>query len=126
MDRPKPWRLTEKGKARRRAWYKTPKGRDYARSRAKQYHAKHKTRISEQRSLKRATDLGVDLTHVTPRPDNCEACGSALKVCLDHCHEKNVFRGWLCSRCNLALAYVNDDPLVLTALVEYLTKGSSK
>lgn len=38
-----------------------------------------------------------------PPPLFCEICGSTKRICMDHCHEKKVFRGWLCNACNLTL-----------------------
>lgn len=37
-----------------------------------------------------------------------EETGKAMAV--DHCHETNTFRGFLCHRCNTGLAWFNDDP----------------
>lgn len=60
-----------------------------------------------------------------PRPDACEVCGilaSELKksLCFDHDHMTGKFRGWLCTRCNVALGMVRDNPNVLRALIDYL------
>jgi hypothetical protein len=60
-----------------------------------------------------------------PRPDHCEVCGSLpihnkKILCLDHCHETNTFRGWLCNGCNAALGMARDSPDILRALARYL------
>jgi hypothetical protein len=59
-----------------------------------------------------------------PRPESCECCGghndSGQKLHLDHCHGKNVFRGWLCFRCNMGLGYFKDDPERLRRAIAYL------
>ena len=55
-----------------------------------------------------------------PRPDVCDACGKPGRICFDHCHKTNEFRGWLCHRCNLALGYVDDDIEQLKRLIAYL------
>lgn len=65
-----------------------------------------------------------------PCPSNCEACGipvSELKkgLFLDHCHKSNLFRGWLCTRCNVALGMAKDDPEILLLLIKYLEKYGS-
>jgi len=40
---------------------------------------------------------------------------------IDHCHETNKFRGWLCHRCNRALGGFCDDITFLNRAIEYLT-----
>ncbi len=66
-----------------------------------------------------------------PEPPNCEACGipslelSRKKLFVDHCHKTNEFRGWLCTKCNVALGMVNDDINKLTLLIKYLHKYGS-
>ncbi len=57
-----------------------------------------------------------------PRPDSCEVCGAIGKICLDHDHKTNKFRGWLCTRCNVAIGMVKDNSETLIALSEYLKK----
>lgn len=39
---------------------------------------------------------------------------------LDHCHERDIFRGWLCHGCNRSLGGFNDDPEVITRALAYL------
>ena len=61
-----------------------------------------------------------------PCPDTCEVCGAVQsrgtgrRLDFDHCHEANVFRGWLCNPCNLALGNVKDDPERLRKLADYV------
>ena len=53
----------------------------------------------------------------------CEICHqSGKKMCLDHCHETNVFRGWICDDCNIALGRVREDVKVLQAMIDYISK----
>lgn len=44
---------------------------------------------------------------------------------LDHCHDTDSFRGWLCHKCNRALGGFNDDTSLLQNAIEYL-KGKLK
>jgi hypothetical protein len=60
-----------------------------------------------------------------PEPEQCEVCGTFGKefkkgLHLDHDHNTNKFRGWLCHRCNCALGMVKDNPETLEALAKYL------
>lgn len=41
-------------------------------------------------------------------------------LCLDHCHKTGQLRGALCSRCNLVIGMVDDDPDYLAKCAEYL------
>jgi len=60
------------------------------------------------------------------RPDACEVCGGTDGgIQFDHCHQRGIFRGWLCSNCNIILGFAKDNPDVLRKLIVYLerTKG---
>lgn len=54
--------------------------------------------------------------------DFCEACRQIGKVTYDHCHLTGMFRGWLCQGCNGALGYVDDDPVRLRLLADYVER----
>ena len=41
---------------------------------------------------------------------------------LDHCHDTEVFRGWLCSNCNTGLGAFKDDLKRVTNACEYLNQ----
>jgi len=43
---------------------------------------------------------------------------------LDHCHETESFRGWLCHTCNRALGGFNDSEEILRRAIKYL-KGDT-
>lgn len=61
-----------------------------------------------------------------PEPTQCEMCGSPPNInqmiYLDHCHRTNVFRGWLCGKCNIGLGALGDD---IDLAIEWLTKYKS-
>ena len=42
---------------------------------------------------------------------------------LDHCHETESFRGWLCHKCNRALGGFDDDVEMLSRAIKYLEDG---
>lgn len=63
------------------------------------------------------------------RPLSCEICREFerrrnTRLCFDHDHSTGEFRGWLCSRCNSVLGYVNDDINLLEALTKYLIRNN--
>jgi len=39
---------------------------------------------------------------------------------LDHCHESETFRGWLCHKCNRSLGGFDDDTEMLKRAMKYL------
>lgn len=41
-------------------------------------------------------------------------------LAVDHCHEKGVIRGLLCSKCNTGIGSLNHDPKLLERAIEYL------
>lgn len=56
---------------------------------------------------------------------SCGICGgkdSAKRLAVDHDHETGKIRGLLCSKCNRALGYLNDDKELLRKAISYLEK----
>lgn len=61
-----------------------------------------------------------------PVSSTCEICGRAPQgkaLALDHCHKQGIFRGWLCTQCNLGLAMFKDDPVAFLAAFRYLAQS---
>lgn len=52
----------------------------------------------------------------------CEICNSKNSVLIDHNHDTNIFRGWLCHRCNSLLGFCRDDIGILKSAIVYLDK----
>lgn len=42
---------------------------------------------------------------------------------LDHNHETNKFRGWLCHNCNMGIGAFKDNQEILSKAIEYLKHG---
>ena len=45
---------------------------------------------------------------------------------LDHCHDTETFRGWLCHKCNRALGGFNDDLDTLNRAIAYIERHLRK
>ena len=71
-------------------------------------------------------------TRPYPEDNRCECCnevegsidnryGKIKRLALDHNHETNEFRGWLCFRCNTVLGKVKDSKVILEKLVNYIS-----
>ena len=45
---------------------------------------------------------------------------------LDHCHDTNTFRGWLCKNCNMGLGMFKDSKDYLERAITYLKKHGDK
>jgi Recombination endonuclease VII len=82
----------------------------------------------------RATRLGISvddlLRMVEEQQGFCAICGAeetlsrsgkVQSLALDHNHETGEIRGLLCSKCNLALGLMDDNPDILRAALAYLT-----
>lgn len=81
------------------------RNRDKCRASSRRYHAKNPEKIRAAHRKARCPAPS------RPEPDVCEMCGSPPKgraLNLDHCHKRNVFRGWLCWDCNVALGKLGD------------------
>lgn len=57
-----------------------------------------------------------------PKPEACEACGKVAQMCLDHCHQTNKFRGWLCHNCNLGIGSLGDNSIKIKLALSYLER----
>ena len=66
-----------------------------------------------------------------PVPEVCDCCGEKPKgrlkktLCLDHCHETNTFRGWLCDNCNVSISRAGDTLEGVTKIYQYMLKQSN-
>lgn len=84
------------------------------------WHLKNKHR-QRQYNFKRRHNLSII---PDTAPSKCDVCGEPnRRICYDHDHQTDEFRGWLCSNCNLILGLAKDDPKVLQDLIDYLNKN---
>lgn len=75
---------------------------------------------------KRKSKYQVDISELPPKSTRCEiAFCDKTDIVFDHCHASKTFRGWICSRCNSALGFARDDPVILRSLANYLERHSA-
>ena len=73
--------------------------------------AKHQSQIRKQ--LKRQ--------HPPPQPGLCPVCNMFTSYwVLDHCHNDDRFRGYICRSCNAGIGLLHDDPSIVTRALNYL------
>jgi hypothetical protein len=89
---------------------------------AKKYRDENKVKVKAATKLSVWRKQGLDPSTFPPQSELCDVCGSRERICMDHCHEKIVFRGWLCNGCNAALGFAKDNPATLRALADYLER----
>lgn len=59
-----------------------------------------------------------------PKPTACEVCSNTdQRIVYDHHHGNNVFRGWLCIGCNIAVGAAREDPTILEKLAVYMRRS---
>jgi len=56
-----------------------------------------------------------------PPPGLCPICEKHTEAwVLDHCHDTDQFRGYICSQCNLGLGCFDDQPSIVAKALSYL------
>lgn len=110
-------RMTDKDREAQRK-YNADRQRAYIRAKTplmtEEEKRKRNAMTTEYARRKRARLAG------RPKPETCEVCGRGGNIVFEHSHTTGRFRGWTCDRCNVALAMVNDDIVVLEKLIVYL------
>ncbi|NBP03241.1 MAG: hypothetical protein EBU90_24715 [Proteobacteria bacterium] len=78
--------------------------------------AKKRSCIKEHASIRRCLHKKAP-----SKPKLCECCKKTpIKWCLDHDHETNKFRGWICERCNTGLGKLGDNIEGIVKALNYL------
>ena len=102
-----PYADPEKARERKRAWRKA-----------------NAEKVREQRRAWSHKRLGN--APQRPAPTACEVCGAEGKrLVSEHAHVTGVWRGWACSRCNLALHTLDLPPEQLEALLVFQRRGGA-
>jgi len=71
-------------------------------------------------SIKQKTLIKQEKIARRKKPKQCELCGGLGRIHFDHDHSTGEFRGWICTRCNLALGLVRDKIETLELMIKYL------
>ncbi|MFE3031560.1 endonuclease domain-containing protein [Streptomyces canus] len=132
-------RKAREGTARWRSRCKECEAAD-SRLRAKNAHrdrSKEKLAAPYLRLRKYAKELGIQWAEVVeryPADNRCDICGRTpeeaspggrfVRLALDHCHETNRLRGFLCNPCNTGLGHLGDTAERLRVALVYLAKAS--
>jgi len=87
------------------------------------------------RKLNRERKELKDKYGYAPKNYRCPICDRIEKECkgegsetasawaIDHCHETNTFRGWLCHKCNRGIGTFDDNIQILQKAINYLERG---
>ena len=93
-------------------------------------HAHYKDNLDNRcRScIKKHTKVRSTLHKIAPpKPKLCQCCKTIPKKwCLDHDHNTNEIRGWLCDQCNTGIGKLGDNLNGIMNAVKYLKKVKSK
>ena len=80
-------------------------------------------RNGNRRGLYRHMISDEDLRKEFQNFKGCEICGKMTdKICVDHDHETETYRGLLCDSCNMGLGKFYDDIETLQKAIEYLRR----
>jgi hypothetical protein len=96
------------------------------------YYQRHPDKVKDYELLRRlGVPRGTYAKMLAAQNGKCAICqttnpGSRVKrFQFDHCHEKLMWRGLLCNRCNRGLGYFSHDPEILIAAANYLKSRES-
>jgi len=110
------WKNPELARKKGKLKYEKAKARGLTKIWARNWQKRNPDKV-RMWAIKRIEKLAT-----RPRPERCEICNSKGRICRDHNHKTNRFRGWICFRCNTVLGWVDDDRELLRLLIDYLNK----
>ena len=64
--------------------------------------------------------------HSRPVDSKCMCCGRIDKLHLDHCHNTEKFRGWVCKSCNVGIGHLGDKIEGIERALKYLKKANER
>jgi hypothetical protein len=115
--------LNEKG--RRYIWKRRGKPAPADPNVAKRRESKRYFAANRDKMRQRQREINLPPA-TRPEPVACECCGKTelrTALHLDHCHETETFRGWLCGPCNTAIGMLGDNARNVMRAVDYLRRA---
>ena len=109
-----------------RAWREKNRARlnEYQRNRYHETKGDRKVYINSVKRLYNVTEEDIKKLLDT---EQCECCGDTSgNYVVDHDHETEEVRGFLCNPCNKALGFANDNPEILRNLADYLERHEQR
>lgn len=72
-------------------------------------------------------EIGKAIKALRDHDGLCQICKTEISGgnggwCVDHCHNRGVFRGILCNLCNTLIGFAKDDVNVLKSAIDYILK----
>ena len=64
--------------------------------------------------------------HSRPVDGKCQCCGRIDKLHLDHCHNTEKIRGWVCKNCNVGIGHLGDKIEGIERALKYLKKANEQ
>lgn len=113
-----------RAKNRKRYWSDPEKWRAYNREKSKRYNRIRPNTYKPDKHLKKKYGLTLEQRkELDTRNGICHNLSCSRPVWgVDHNHTTTKIRGLLCRQCNMVLGLMQDDPLLLTGLSDYLNK----
>ena len=74
----------------------------------------------ESRRKRYKLDQDEYLKMVESQQSRCFICRDERKLHVDHDHTTQKVRALICRDCNLMIGYAGEDPLILSAVIQYL------
>lgn len=119
----------ERYRENRKKWYE--RNRSKVKAYQHEYREKNREKVNardEKARLMRRYGLGRDQLHLflKKRNEKCPVCLRKSKKVLafDHCHRTGVLRGLICGKCNSAIAFLDEDPVIMRRLADYVSKSA--
>lgn len=115
--------VKKRNRRRYAKWIAIPenKKKELARSRARHQSPEAKRQLKDS-TYRRQYGISLDTFErdVEKQKHLCKLCGRKRRLCADHDHEKNKYRGAVCWPCNVVVGHLEASPGLFKKLRRYL------